>query len=338
MALRQPPSRQRRGLFIRVEAGRAVAWAINVPGDYAWVELDTIQPADGEGAVEQLNAMLAEAGLSAAEAVGLVDCWHQQFFQTPGQRFLLLLAREDYDAICPLRVNPEPTELARVGIALIELPRRSAIPRSELSEGERAHVEELIARLDGRVRDHNDPYAAARQAAQMGPKAYPGVPALVRMLRCRGTYAVTQTAHALGSIGPQAVDSLPYLVEDMHRGTLSPIARAIVKISPEQVAPLLDALQVQDHERIAGALLTLSLMREAGRQDLPDAANLAQAVAGDQDERWSLPAALRALGALGADAAATLPVLERLSDDENEYVRKAAAGAIEEIRSGMPDS
>jgi HEAT repeat protein len=333
MALRQPPSRQRRGLFIRVEGGRAAAWAVNVPGDYAWVELDTIQPADGEGAVEELNAMLAEAGLSAAEAGGLVDSWHQQFFQTPGQRFLLLLAREDYDAICPLRVNPEPTELARVGIVLIELPRRSAIPRPELSTAERAEAEELTARLDAVARDYKDPSMPLRRVTLLGPKAYPAAPALVRMLRRRGTYAVTQTAQALSSIGPQAVDSVPYLINDMHRGTLAPIARAIVKISPQEIAPLLDALRVEDHERIAGALLTLSLMREAGRQDLPGTAELAQAVAGDQGERWSVPTALRALGDLGADAAATLPVLEQLQHDENDHIRKAAAEAIDEIRS-----
>ena len=86
------------------------------------IPLSTIPPHTGPGAIAAFRAALTSAGLTHAEAAGLLDCWEQQFFYTPGTRFLLIMSSEDYDAFCPLRIRPAPTELARVGILLTELP------------------------------------------------------------------------------------------------------------------------------------------------------------------------------------------------------------------------
>ena len=65
--------------------------------------------------------MLNTAGLTAAEAEGLVAAWTPQFFQTDGTRVLFIMSKEDYDALCPILVRPTLTELVRVGIVLTEL-------------------------------------------------------------------------------------------------------------------------------------------------------------------------------------------------------------------------
>jgi hypothetical protein len=79
-----------------------------------------------------LRAMLTRAGLSGPEADGLVACWRPQFFAAEGRRFLLLMSAADYNALCPLRIRPAPTELARVGLVLTEfhegIPPRPHLP------------------------------------------------------------------------------------------------------------------------------------------------------------------------------------------------------------------
>ncbi len=52
---------------------------------------------------------------SAGQSDGLVDCWRPQFLRTPGERFVMAMRTSDYDALCPIRVGPPPTEVVRVG-------------------------------------------------------------------------------------------------------------------------------------------------------------------------------------------------------------------------------
>ena len=119
-------SGRRPGLFIRVEQGRAGASVIGdvTPesgGGVRVVDADGCPKRAGEPAVAAtLARMLAGAGLSDAEAAGLVDCWRPQLFRTDGRRFLLLMTAGDYDALCPIRVDPPPTQMVRVGLVLTE--------------------------------------------------------------------------------------------------------------------------------------------------------------------------------------------------------------------------
>ncbi len=78
----------------------------------------------GDDVPATFKRMIIAAGLTEAEASGMVDCWKEQFFNTPGERFLLIMSREDYDAYCPMFVRPTPTEMARVGVVLTEWPAR----------------------------------------------------------------------------------------------------------------------------------------------------------------------------------------------------------------------
>jgi len=69
---------------------------------------------------KQLVEILVEKGISADEAMGLVDCWRPQFFQTDGQRLLTIFGKKEYDELCRISIFPPPTEMSRVGIVLTE--------------------------------------------------------------------------------------------------------------------------------------------------------------------------------------------------------------------------
>ncbi len=70
--------------------------------------------------VQRFHTLLTEAGLTDDEAAGLVDSWRPQFFHSPGSRFIHLMSAMDYDLLCPIRIDPPPTELVRVGLVLSE--------------------------------------------------------------------------------------------------------------------------------------------------------------------------------------------------------------------------
>jgi hypothetical protein len=71
----------------------------------------------------QLLAMLIKAGLTKEEAQGLLDSWHEEFFQAKGRRLLLFLAAGEYAELCPMQIMPKPTESVRVGIILYEFDK-----------------------------------------------------------------------------------------------------------------------------------------------------------------------------------------------------------------------
>ena len=75
----------------------------------------------GDQVEAQLKGLLVSYGLNSDEALGLIDCWRPQFFETDGKRLLTVFGKEEYEKLCPMQVRPEPTELSRVGIVLTEL-------------------------------------------------------------------------------------------------------------------------------------------------------------------------------------------------------------------------
>ena len=117
------PERQaeRRGMWLIIAPDlSATGHVVNVPkmpGDWN----PSAPPLVGEAAVAAaLRGLLTDAGLNGGEADGLVDCWRPQFFRTPGERFVMVMRTSDYDALCPIRVDPPPTEMVRVGLVLTE--------------------------------------------------------------------------------------------------------------------------------------------------------------------------------------------------------------------------
>ena len=115
-----PSSAKRQGLYIEVANGLAQARVVPVAEGESDVDLQAIAPTTAAAAQGRFLAMLTDYGLTSEEAAGLADVWKPQFWQTPGKRLLVILAAKDYDAMCPLRVRPKPTEVVRLGVLLTE--------------------------------------------------------------------------------------------------------------------------------------------------------------------------------------------------------------------------
>jgi hypothetical protein len=115
------PSHNRRdGLFISVAAGQPTAKHVSIGIKDEKVQLRNCPDQTGPAAIAMFRQMLIEAGLTDAEAGGLIVSWKHHFFETDGKRFLLIMSASDYDTLCPIQVHPTPTEMARVGIVLTE--------------------------------------------------------------------------------------------------------------------------------------------------------------------------------------------------------------------------
>jgi hypothetical protein len=119
------PLPPQQALLIHHREGQLTGQAVPKPA--AWDNTDesyscTIGQDDlrQEQVIDKFRAQLKEVGLSTEEAEGLVASWQKQFFQTDGTRLLLIMSRQDYDHLCPIRIRPQPTETARVGIVLTE--------------------------------------------------------------------------------------------------------------------------------------------------------------------------------------------------------------------------
>ena len=69
----------------------------------------------------EIAKRLIAAGLKGFEADALMDCWAEQWFETPGERVIFLLTREEYDKMCPITIRPRPTNFQRVGLVFTEL-------------------------------------------------------------------------------------------------------------------------------------------------------------------------------------------------------------------------
>lgn len=82
------------------------------------------QPVLGEfikQAKEALKKGLVASGLYDDESQAMVDTWEKNYFKIPGTRILYMAPREWTDAILPIRITPQPTELVRTLVGRVEI-------------------------------------------------------------------------------------------------------------------------------------------------------------------------------------------------------------------------
>ena len=117
------------GFFIQLDrsnnlSGGDVIVDVEYSGDPPPVPISKLHTLQGQQVPARLHQLLVEAGLTSEEAGGLVDSWEPQFFKTVGRRFLRIMSQKEYSCICPIQIDPPPTELVRVGIVLNEFGER----------------------------------------------------------------------------------------------------------------------------------------------------------------------------------------------------------------------
>jgi hypothetical protein len=115
---------QERGLFIQLDRSNQLTGGvapIRDPGiNLNRISLAKLNSLRGTEVPAKLLEMLKEASLTTDEASGLIDSWQPQFFKTVRRRFLRIMSPKEYSSICPIQINPPPSELVRVGIVLNE--------------------------------------------------------------------------------------------------------------------------------------------------------------------------------------------------------------------------
>ena len=105
-----------KGVLIENRGGK-IGWrVVNGPDPVARPELTGDLPSLRATLVD----MLTEAGLYQKEARAMVETWRDSWFEE-GLRVLYLVPREFVDGVLPLRITPEPREIARVFMGRAEL-------------------------------------------------------------------------------------------------------------------------------------------------------------------------------------------------------------------------
>jgi len=65
--------------------------------------------------------VLAQSGLTPAEASAMVETWRSTWFRESGERVFLLMPQAPVDAMLPLEISPTPEKTTRVFVARIEM-------------------------------------------------------------------------------------------------------------------------------------------------------------------------------------------------------------------------
>jgi HEAT repeat protein len=256
---------------------------------------------------------LGAIGPQASQAVpGLIELMNDQCGEVRNCAAMALgeigvAPRAAIDGLAGLLKDPEKRIRISAAMALGELAPASEPAAGALSAVLADHDPQLVA-------------AAARALARLGIKASPAVPALLSELDSWAPIALEPFfAHRLGSRVPVSFVTLP---DAMH--AITAVVEALGAIGP-------DANQ---------AVPTLTKMLAEGENQAEPASGSAE-TGGDKDidalfNDWQVGLRHRIIWALGriADPRA-VPALRKTLDDENAYIRQAAAEALKKIKAAQ---
>ncbi|MBI5723224.1 MAG: hypothetical protein HZA50_04650 [Planctomycetes bacterium] len=150
------------------------------------VALDEIPVKDWPAAaVGKVREALLKGGLFEAEADSMLKIWEKGFFEHEGVTAFYILPRAEYDRFLPLKIEPEPGEIVRVGVALHPQMKTAAQMQEFKNE-----VKELIGKLESNAVAVHQP--AILSLLEMGPDIIPFIrktietnPSHEIRLRCR---------------------------------------------------------------------------------------------------------------------------------------------------------
>jgi hypothetical protein len=91
-----------------------------------------------------VKALIDRGGLYPKEAQAMLDTWHDSWFEE-GMRLIYILPQQPVDAVLPLTIQPEPTELARAFVGRIEMlsPATKQETQAALSSGDSLALQKL---------------------------------------------------------------------------------------------------------------------------------------------------------------------------------------------------
>jgi hypothetical protein len=117
-----PLRNAREAFFIRVNAKKpsAIRFILSDTAQPTTQNLPATLPISSDQTIPAFKNLLTDYGLTPEESDGLINAWRTSLFQTNGQRILLRMSADDYDALCPIAIRPPPTTLIRLGFILTE--------------------------------------------------------------------------------------------------------------------------------------------------------------------------------------------------------------------------
>ena len=206
-----------------------------------------------------------------------------------------------------------------------------ALAQIELQEVLPAAEQPPVAQALVRALDDTAPEVliyAVMALGRLGPEAAPALPRLLALLESEDPLLRGQAATALGSMGPASLSALgDALRQETGPGApsllwalrlMGPPGRPLLREAMVHPAPLvrvLAAQQIWELQDDVGATVRV-LIREA------------------EGSGAEAPlVAVRVLGRMGTEAAAAIPVLDRLAGHEDPTLARAAATAAERLRS-----
>jgi HEAT repeat protein len=172
-----------------------------------------------------------------------------------------------------------------------------------------------------------DESSAAGTVAVLKAGGARAVPVLVQALGDPDAQVRLKAADALGAVGRDAVPALGSALNEGPTPVRIAAARALARLGPE-AAEALPALRsaLSDGEPLVVAMAVAALGR-TGRGAVPALVGVFQTNSAVQVRL----AALEALGRLGPDAAAAVPVLVQAAKEEDDPVGEAAGEALKQI-------
>ncbi|TWT34373.1 HEAT repeat domain-containing protein [Blastopirellula retiformator] len=175
----------------------------------------------------------------------------------------------------------------------------------------------------------------AQILGEMGDKAAPAVPALVKLIDDENPRTEDAAVLALAAIGPAAEAAAPRLAKEVEEGTGKDphdAALALGKIGPaaKDAAPSLEKTMTSSEDASLRVLSAWALLQIEGKSAtakiLPELTKALKA-----KDPIARKGASQLLGQLGAPAKSAAPALKGLLQDEDPAVRDAAAQALELI-------
>ncbi|MBI5726140.1 MAG: hypothetical protein HZA50_19430 [Planctomycetes bacterium] len=118
------------------------------------------------GAVKKVRQVLIDAGLFEEEADSMLKIWEKGLFARDGLTAFYVLPRAEYDRLLPLKIEPAPSAIVRVGLALH--PNMATADEIKALEEK---IRELAAKLQSNAVAVHKP--AMKALLEMGPPIVP---------------------------------------------------------------------------------------------------------------------------------------------------------------------
>ncbi|MCI0458225.1 MAG: HEAT repeat domain-containing protein [Gemmataceae bacterium] len=171
---------------------------------------------------------------------------------------------------------------------------------------------------------------AAELLGRMGEAA---LPHLIEMLDNEDYYTRVVVVQAIGALGPAARKAAPQLLARFRQETQTPaqagLATALLRMGPEQIAPVLEAVARVRDPYLRGQVLTALV-----NPSIPAKDAVPHLIKGLKDSfDVTRRSAADALGSLGPAAREAIPALEAARSDREDFVRRAVEDALRRIQA-----